>query len=272
MIFERISLWPGTEDVYLDTYVADALPGFTRKAILVIPGGGYGGVCSDREGEPIAMAFLPYGYQAFVLHYSVARSRTFPDQLIEASAAMKYIRDHADRYQIDPGQVFVIGFSAGAHLAGTLGTLWHKQEIYDAIPMPEGYNKPTGMMLIYPVISGDPAISHPGSFCNLYGTDSPTDEQLEEASLDKRVDERSAPVFLVHTSNDQVVSVENSLRMAMAYRQAGRTFELHIYPDAPHGMALANPITAGYFGDDHRVNNPHYATWVENAVRWAEQI
>lgn len=271
MIFERISLWPGSEDVYLDVYVADALPNFTRKAILVIPGGGYGRVCCDREGEPIAMAFMPYGYNAFVLHYSVARSRTFPDQLIEASAAMKHIRDNAARYNIDPEQVFVIGFSAGAHLAGTLGTLWHMPEIYETIPMPEGYNKPTGMLLIYPVISGDPAISHPGSFCNLFGTDTPTAEQLEAASLDKLVDERSAPVFLMHTANDQVVPIENSLRMAMAYRRAGRTFELHVYPDGPHGMALANPITGGCFTDPRAIN-AHCATWVENAVRWAEQL
>ena len=272
MLFEKVSLWPGTDDVYLETYVADRLPNFTRKAILVIPGGGYGGVCSDREGEPIAMAFMPHGYNAFVLHYSVARSRTFPDQLIEASAAMKHIRDNAERYNIDPEKVFVIGFSAGGHLAGSLGVLWHKKGIYEALPMPEGYNKPTGMMLIYPVISGDPAISHPGSFCNLFGTDTPTNEQLAEASLERHVDERSVPVFLMHTANDQVVPIENSLRMAMAYRKAGRIFELHVYPDAPHGIALSNPITAGCFGDNPRTKNPHYATWVENAVRWADQL
>ena len=102
MIYKKIQLDNNDENVYLEIYVADALPGFTRNAILVIPGGGYGAVCSDREGEPIAMAFLPYGYNSFVLHYSVSSNsdKTFPTQLIQASMAMKHIRDHAEEYNI----------------------------------------------------------------------------------------------------------------------------------------------------------------------------
>ena len=73
MRFEKIPLSNEDSEVYLETYVADPIGKFKRKAILVIPGGGYGGVCSDREGEPIAMAFMPYGYNAFVLHYTVGR-------------------------------------------------------------------------------------------------------------------------------------------------------------------------------------------------------
>ena len=248
MIFKRIFLDENKEDVYLDIYVADKMarnfnegsPEYVRNAILVIPGGGYGNVCSDREGEPIAMAFMPHGYNAFVLHYSVARSRTFPGQLIEASLAMKHIKDHADEYNINPDKVFVTGFSAGGHLAASLGTMWHKKEVYDAIDMPFGYNKPAGMMLVYPVISGDPSIYHGGSFFNLLGTDTPTKEQLDMCSIEKNVDENSAPVYMVHTSNDNAVNVKNSLVLADAYASAGKTFELHIYPDAPHGMALGN--------------------------------
>ncbi len=96
MIYKKISLFPDREDVYLEAFVADPLPHYTRKALLVIPGGAYAGVCSDREGEPIALAFMPYGYNAFVLHYSVARKRAFPEQLIESSAAVKHIRDNAE--------------------------------------------------------------------------------------------------------------------------------------------------------------------------------
>ena len=123
MIFKKIQLDKDDENIYLEAYIADKTEGFTRNAILVIPGGGYGSVCSDREGEPIAMAFMPYGYNAFVLHYSVAsvNKRTFPSQLIEASKAMKHIKDNAKEYNIDPERVFVTGFSAGGHLAATLG-------------------------------------------------------------------------------------------------------------------------------------------------------
>lgn len=269
MIVKRIQLDPEKSDVYLDCYIADPTRKFTRKAILVIPGGGYGCVCSDREGEPIALAFMPYGYNAFVLHYSVARSKVFPAQLIEASAAMKHIRDNAEEYGIDPARVFATGFSAGGHLCASLGVLWHKKEVYDAIPMDEGYNRPTGIMPVYPVISGIDGGRHLGSFKNLFGTDTPTEEQLISASIDMQVDERAVPAFIVHTSNDELVGVNNSLLLAQAYARLGKKFELHIYPDAPHGAALGNKITAqGHAGWD----NPEIAKWVAQAAAWAESV
>ena len=269
MIFKRIQLDPERADVYLDVYVADKTIKYTRKAILVIPGGGYGCVCSDREGEPIAMAFMPYGYNAFVLHYSVAKTRAFPGQLIEASLAMKHIRDNAEEYGIDPERVFVTGFSAGGHLCASLGTMWHKKEIYEAIDMPYGYNRPTGMMPVYPVITADPRYSHAGSFKNLLGTDTPTQEELDACSIEKQVDERSAPAFIVHTSNDQLVNVRNSLLLANAYAEQGMKFELHVYPDSPHGAALGNAITAQ---GNEKWDNPEIAKWIAQAAAWADQI
>lgn len=269
MIHKRIILDEKYDNVFLDVYVADKIEGFTRNAILVIPGGGYHNVCSSREGEPIAMAFMPYGYNAFVLSYSVDGQKIFPGQLIEASLAMKHIKDHAEEYNIDPERVFVTGFSAGGHLAASLGTMWHIPEIYEATGMKYGYNKPAGMMLGYPVISGASSFSHPGSFINLLGTETPTDEQLAKVSIENNVDEKSVPLYVMHTSNDEAVPVKNSLAIANAYATAGKTFELHIYPDAPHGVALGNEITA--------VNNPKYINpqiekWIENAVKWAETI
>lgn len=267
MIYKKIPLDKNDESVYLEAYIADKLSGFTRKAILVIPGGGYGAVCSDREGEPIAMAFMPYGYNAFVLHYST-RKAPFPKQLIEASAAMKHIRDNADEYGLDPDKVFAVGFSAGGHLAASLGTLWAKPEIYAELSMPMGYNKPTGMMLIYPVLSGN-EFCHIGSFQNLFRTENPTPEQRAAASIEDNTDKTSSPAFIVHTSNDAVVPVQNSLVLAEKLANDGTQFELHIYPDAPHGMALANEITA-MGGTGHL--RPRYAKWVEDAVGWAEEI
>lgn len=271
MIYKKIQLDNNDENVYLEIYVADALPGFTRNAILVIPGGGYGAVCSDREGEPIAMAFLPYGYNSFVLHYSVSSNsdKTFPTQLIQASMAMKHIRDHAEEYNIDPKKVFVTGFSAGGHLAASLGTLWNKKEIYEALDMPYGYNKPSGMMLVYPVISADPTFGHMGSFCNLLGSTEPAQDLLDAASIEKNVTPEACPAYIVHTSNDEIVNVKNSLALANAYAEAGMTFELHIYPDGPHGMALANRITE--CGNVKWVDEC-FACWVENAVKWAEKF
>lgn len=269
MIYKRIFLEDGCPEVYLDCYVADKISDLTRKAILVVPGGAYGMVCSEREGEPIAMAFMPYGYNAFVLHYSVARKKVFPGQLIEASMAMKHIRDHAEEYGIDPEKIFVTGFSAGGHLAGSLGVMWNKKEIYEAMEMPYGYNRPAGMMLVYPVITGIKKYSHFGSFQNLLGEDEPSAERLEEASLEANVTSESVPLYIVHTSNDQVVDVRNSLTLAESYREAGLTFEMHIFPDGPHGVGLGNHVTRCGVA---KWENAAVAKWVENAVFWADQI
>ncbi len=261
MKFQKIQL---TENSYMDAYIADKVKGFTRKAILVIPGGGYAGLATEREGEPIAQAFMPYGYNAFVLHYSVNK-KPFPAQLIEASMAIKNIRDNSEEYDIDPNNVFVVGFSAGGHLAASLGTMWNKPEIYNAIDMPVGYNKPNGMMLIYPVVS---PVYHLPSFENLL-LGKVTDEKLAECSIDKNIDENSAPAFIMHSSNDQIVNVRNSLSLANALADKGIKFEMHIYPDAPHGVALGNEITK--CGNEKWIDTS-IAKWVENAVEWAEKF
>lgn len=264
MRYEKIPLSKTDPEVYLEIYVAEKVGNFARKAMLILPGGGYGGICHDREGEPIAMAFMPYGYNAFVLHYTVERRGAFPAQLIEAAKAIKHIKDHAEAYHIDPEQLFTVGFSAGGHLAACTGTLWHHPAIYQAIDMPFGYNRPKGTMLIYPVLS-----DHFGSFCNLLCTDAPTEEQLDQVRLEKHVDAETSPAFIMHTANDQEVNVQNSLAYAAALSRAGHTFEMHIYPDAPHGVALGNDITECAFPG---WKNESIAEWVRLAARWAERL
>ena len=221
MISKKIFLEEGNENVYLEAYIADKLTGLTRDAMLIIPGGAYEGVCAEREGEPVAMAFMPYGYNTFVLHYSVKSNsdRIFPSQLIEASMAVKHIKDHAEEYGINPDRVFACGFSAGGHLCGCLGTMWNMDEIYKAADMPFGYNKPAGIMLVYPVIKAE---YHLDSFKFLLGDENPSEELLEKCNVANYVDENSVPAFIVHTSNDQAVDVRNSLVLADAYRKAGK--------------------------------------------------
>ena len=265
MIYKKIGLDENDENVFLEVYVADKIKNFTRSAILVIPGGGYSYVSSEREGEPVAMAFMPYGYNAFVLHYSTGK-KAFPKQLIEASAAIKHIRDNAEEYNIDPERVFTVGFSAGGHLAAALGTMWDRKEIYDSVCMPYGYNKPTGMMLIYPVIS---AKYHKPSLVNLFVDGEATDEKLAMCSIENSVCEKSSPAYILHTSNDETVDVRNSLALANALAEKNIKFEMHIYPDAPHGFALANKMTS--HGIEKRCN-PSIAEWVKNAVKWAENL
>ncbi|MBO5909585.1 MAG: alpha/beta hydrolase, partial [Clostridia bacterium] len=218
-----------------------------------------------REGEPVALAFMPYCFNAFVLNYSVGDKARFPKPLIEASLAMKHIKDNAEEYGIDKDRVFVTGFSAGGHLCTALGTLWHMPEIYEQVEMEFGYNKPKAIIPVYPVICSDPEVSHRGSFYNIVG-EGKQEEEYEKYSLDMCVDEKSVPAFIVHTADDKVVNVRNSIRLANAYSEKGIPFELHIFKEAPHGMALSNKIT----GKCQKHNNSHNAKWVELAAEWME--
>lgn len=264
MINRVISLREDDPSITLTTYVAD-MPSPARDAILVIPGGGYGTVCDDREGEPIALAFLAAGVNAFVLKYSVGPKAVFPRPLADASLAMQHIRTHAAEYHINPDRVFAVGFSAGGHLTASLGTFWHLDSLKEALPdLPEGINRPTGVILCYAVLTAG-NMAHKGSFYNILGTTTPTEEELDRYSIEKHIDDRTAPAFFMHTANDQVVPVENALYTAQAYSAAKVPFEMHIYPNGPHGVALGNWQTG--------CNNPGWEDsaiekWVSHAVEW----
>ena len=267
MTYQKIFLKENDPHVYLEAYIADQVyQGDTRKALLVIPGGGYSGICSDREGEPIALAFMPYKFNAFVLHYTVARRDKYPAQLREVALAIKHIKDNAQTYHINPNEVFGVGFSAGGHLTASAGVFWKRPEVTEGLDMPEGYNRLAGIMPIYPVINSN---GHLGSVKNLLCNDNPTQEEMDYVAVDKYVDVDSAPAFIMHTADDGLVDARNSLAFAMAYANAGVPYELHIFPHAPHGVALGNAVT-DCRNPAH--NDPMIAKWVELAAYWAEKI
>ncbi len=252
--------------ITLTTYVADN-DSVVRDALLVLPGGGYSCVCSDREGEPIALSFLAHGINAFVLHYSVGENAIFPRPLADASLAMAYIKDHAEEFHIDPERVFCVGFSAGGHLSASLGTFWNLPAVEAMTGLPHGKNKPRGMILCYAVLTGG-LMRDSETFINLLGNPTPTDEEFARYSIDKHIDENTVPAFFMHTAADDGVLVENALYTAEALAKYKIPFEMHIYPFGPHGMALANRQTSG--------GNPAYedsavAKWVDDAVYWMKR-
>lgn len=267
MIYERIPMSETDKNVFLEAYIANSILGKKRKAILVFPGGSYAEICSDREGEPIALAFMPYGFNAFVLHYSIGgEDRVYPLQLREVALAMKHIKDHADEYGIDPNELFIVGFSAGGHLAASSGVFWKRPEVTKGLDIPYGYNKPKGVMPIYPVINPE---GHRFSFSMLLGTPDSTKEELDYVSVDQHVDRDSSPAFIMHTFADRDVDVRNTLSLAKGYADAGVPFEMHIYPNGYHGVALANKITD--------MGNPAYddpiiAEWVRLAAAWTDKV
>ncbi len=265
---ETISLSSDKPDVTLTSYIAGTsseLPyNNKRKAILVIPGGGYH-FCSDREAEPVAFAYLAAGFNAFVLRYSVAGKcdSTWPAPLIDASAAMKTIRDHAAEWHIDPEQIFVIGFSAGGHLAASLGTLWDNDEIEAFLNIKKGYNRPAGMILAYPVISAF-EYGHRGSFFNILQERRADEDARRSVSLECHVTEKTVPAFIWTTAEDALVPPQNSILFAQAMADAGRPFELHIYPHGQHGASLGTP-SVGW-------QPSALCAWVQDSIRWMNGI
>ena len=228
---------------------------------------------SPREGEPVAQAFMPYGYNTFVLHYTVGKhsGKAFPAQLIEATLAIKHIKDHAEKYGIDPDELFVVGFSAGGHLAASVATMWKHEKVLAAVEMPYGYNRPKGAMLIYPMISPDYSNceKYDRAWGTLLGCEKPTPEQLNEAAIERHVDADSTPAFVVHAFTDPVVDVRNVMILGKAYAEAGVPFEMHVYSDGTHGFSLANDVTAN--GKPEFINQ-RIAEWVRLATEWADTL
>lgn len=260
MINEKIYLRDGNENVYMTTYIVDKLFDSTKKKPLVIvfPGGAYS-IVAPHEGEPVALEFNAAGFNAAVVNYSV--NTRYPSALEDASAAVAYVREHAEEWNTDPDKIFVCGFSAGAHLAASISIMNGKEE---KIKRDDKMNKVNGMILCYPVISsGEKA--HRGSFENIGAV---TPEMLEKTSMELQVDENTPPAFIWHTFSDGAVPVENSLLLAGAMREKNIPFELHIYPEGVHGLSLASDVTEN--GASSVV--PHLQSWMPLAKAWIKDI
>ena len=271
MEIRKTELCPSRPWVTLTAYLSYSRD--TRAdAVLICPGGGYYDVCDGHEGDAVAIAFAARGFRTFVLRYSVKENAKFPTPLADASLAICHIKDHAEEYGIDPEELFVAGFSAGGHLAGLAATRWKMEEVYEAVAdLPYGYNKPKGVMMIYPAVNSRCANCerYSQAFGTLFGCKEPSDEQLDSVSVDFHVDADSVPVFVMHTFNDKVVDVRNVMLLGTAYANAGIPFEMHVYPDGPHGLSVANAITA--WGRPRYINS-RVAEWVRLAAEWAETL
>lgn len=254
----------------LYTYVLDNYPTIDasrrRPAVLVCPGGGYSHT-SDREAEAVAIQMNAMGIHAFVLYYDVAPAVRFPMPQLEAAKAMITIREHAKEWNIDEEKIMILGFSAGGHLAGSIGAFYNKEFICEPLHTAPEMIKPAGMVLCYPVItSGE--FAHRGSFENLLGEKEA--ELSELVSLEKQVTPDTPPAFIWHTYEDGSVPVENSLLYAAALRKAGVPFELHIYPRGGHGLSLGTEETQSANGGNTVI--PEVQNWISMAGRWIKEL
>lgn len=273
MLNEKFYFYEGNENVYLETFILDDYPTYSshiRPMMLICPGGGYHG-CSAREAEPIARAYAAEGYNTAILYYSVKGNteelydfeKDVSKPHFEVAKSICIIRDNAEKWNVDPHQIAVIGFSAGGHLAGCASILWNDEKLVKALGCEEGYNKPDAALLIYPVItSGDKA--HKGSFRNLLGEDE-TDSNWERYSLEKHVGAENPPTFLFHTSADGAVPVQNSTLLATALADKGVHFEMHVVPEGGHGMSSGTREVLPE-------KNTYNGRWVRWSVLWLETV
>ncbi|PWW34315.1 MULTISPECIES: alpha/beta hydrolase [Paenibacillus] len=229
-------------NVILTAYLLDSSPEMPnikqRPAVLVLPGGGYR-ACSDREAEPVAMAFLAEGYQVFILRYSLNQHAVFPRPLNDGEEALTLIRANSADWSIDPQKVAVCGFSAGGHLAAALGTM--------------GSTRPNAMILGYPCILEEMSDIFPAPV----------------PGVDQEVDELTPPAFLFHTFDDRRVPVQNSLAFADALNRKNIPFEMHIFPTGTHGLSLARPLTSSGL---QSMVEPVVAQWFGLCTRWVSSV
>jgi len=212
----------------------------TGTAVIICPGGGYHILAIDHEGYYIAEWLNKLGITAFILKYRLPSDEIMKDKSIgplqDAQRAMRIVRKNAKKWNVDPGRIGIMGFSAGGHLASTLSTHYN-ENVY---PDKNGISaKPDFSLLIYPVISMNKAITHIGSRTYLLG-ETPSQEQVKHFSNDKMVTKDTPITFLALAGDDNAVPIKNSINYFLALKQFDIPAELHIYEKGGHGFGIKN--------------------------------
>lgn len=198
-----------------------------RPAVIICPGGAYQWR-SPREKDPVALEFLSMGYQAFILEYTCGEKASGFRPLRQLAETVRTVRNRADEWHIDPEKIAVLGFSAGGHLAASLGTFWNDPELDLGTD-----SRPDAMILCYPVISTK-EFAHEESVKWVTGNDPAMKEKLH---LPDHVTSDFPPTFMWHGGEDASVPVENSLMLAVRLRECKVPLEYHLFETGVHGIS-----------------------------------
>lgn len=230
----------------------------TRKAVIICPGGGYRSLSFEMEGTDVAQWLKDKGINVFVLKYRLPTSKSLiiPHKapIQDLQRAIRLVRSKAEAWNISENNIGVMGFSAGGHLASTLGVHYNTETYSHRDVLDSLHARPNFMALIYPVINMDAQFAHKGSVNNLLG------QELSEALLkyysnEKHIDALTPPTFLVHATDDQGVSVENSLKAYKNLKKANVPVEMHIFKEGGHGFGMA-------------LKDKHLSSWLDLLYQW----
>ncbi len=240
----------------LDMYPAPSEKA-TGAAVVICPGGAYGGLAVKHEGSQVAKWLNSLGITAFVLKYRLPDDSIMKNKSIgpmqDGQQAIRIVRRHAKEWGINPDKIGIMGFSAGGHLASTLSTHF-KEKVYD--PEDSTSARPDFSLLIYPVISMDGNITHWGSRENLLGKNA-SPKLVKHFSNELQVNEQTPPAFMALSIDDDVVPVQNSIVYALALKKYKIPCELHLYQSGGHGYGMGKkPNTE--------------STWPEACRKWLE--
>ncbi len=209
----------------------------TRTAVLVCPGGGYGGLAMDHEGKQIVAWLNKNGMAGFILKYRLGPRYHHPAPHQDATRALQYIRAHAGEFDFDASRLGIIGFSAGGHLVSSIVTHNQPGDASAKDPLLKQSSRPDFAILCYPVITMTESWGHGGSKRNLLG-ENPDPKLAEFLSSEKQVSTNTPPCFLWHTTEDTAVPVENSLAFYRACVANKVPVEMHIFQYGAHGLGL----------------------------------
>ncbi len=237
----------------------------TGAAMVVCPGGGYGGLAMDHEGHATARYFAGRGINVFVLKYRLAAGGyRHPVPMNDAQRALRWVRAHAAEYGIDTARVGILGYSAGGHLASTAGTHYDDGNSQALDSVDRHPCRPAFMAPIYAVITMDASFTHGGSRTNLLGNN-PSPDLVTLLSNEKQVTEDTPPTFLAHTRDDNVVPYRNSVEMDAACKAKGVPVKFLTFNSGPHGFGMAD-------GKAGAPNLPELAVWPGELVEWLDSL
>lgn len=296
---EIINLWENNDEVKLYAYILNNSSQFQtnikKPAIIVCAGGGYG-YTSDREAEPVALAYAAHGYHTFVLRYSVAERALFPQPFLDLGKAIETVRKNADRWFLDENKISLAGFSAGGHLVSTMGSIWDSKLFKDNRNIDETLIKPNAIIAGYPPIDlyqmdrdsiildenkplyyarcaadlSNPEINKAEvMYMTAFGKQLPTKEETDIYNAAVQMsDKNMPPTFLWCTTEDKLVNTRQTMLLVEALGRNNVPYEVHIFKSGPHGLSLATEQTSNF----NYQTVPHVAKWFDLSVEWLKEI